>query len=56
MAAIAGRGTEECDVDGCDRAGGRLQVLDAPATADPEPVREGVRCDAHAKDFLEVSS
>lgn len=44
-------GLEECDVLGCDREGEPLEVVDAG-----DVLREGVRCSAHAKDFLEVSS
>jgi hypothetical protein len=47
-------GLEECDVLGCDREGEPLEVVDAGD--DTDTVRESVRCSAHAKDFLEVSS
>ena len=48
-------GLEECDVPECDREGEALQVVDGAEDADTV-VREGVRCSAHAKDFLEVTS
>ena len=46
-------GLEECNVPECDRKGEALQVVDG---AENTVVREGVRCSAHAKEFLEVTS
>jgi len=45
-------GLEECGVPECDRDGEPVRVVDDTEAV----VREGVRCSAHAKDFLEVTS
>lgn len=43
--------TPTCDAPECDRPGDPVTVRD-----DTHTVRESLRCDSHAKDFLEVSA